>query len=106
AGGPGFEPGIKAPKALVIPFHHPPMRPWLVYRESPRRATQPGPGHVPKPEDVSLSGALRGAADRHEGQVTRWSSTTIPPPKAGFRTPALPLAAPFASARRCSDGPE
>jgi hypothetical protein len=24
AGGPGFEPGIKAPKALVIPFHHPP----------------------------------------------------------------------------------
>src|SRR5690606_13020799 len=23
-GGPGFEPGTKAPKALVIPFHHPP----------------------------------------------------------------------------------
>src|SRR6476661_4516765 len=26
AGGPGFEPGIKAPKTLVIPFHHPPSR--------------------------------------------------------------------------------
>lgn len=25
AGGPGFEPGIKVPKTLVIPFHHPPM---------------------------------------------------------------------------------
>src|SRR5215211_1417267 len=24
AGGPGFEPGIKVPKTLVIPFHHPP----------------------------------------------------------------------------------
>ncbi len=24
AGGPGFEPGTKVPKTLVIPFHHPP----------------------------------------------------------------------------------
>src|SRR5690606_998558 len=35
AGGPGFEPGTKVPKTLVIPFHHPPT----VHAFQPRKYT-------------------------------------------------------------------
>ena len=73
AGGPGFEPGTKVPKTLVIPFHHPPtestdpagalMRGWClpspeeVYQRSCRSETDYAPG-------------TRGDVCRQAGQAT------------------------------------
>ena len=76
AGGPGFEPGTKVPKTLVIPFHHPPTE-----RTDPTGALT-REWCLPSPEGVyqRLPGALAVAHENApRGAIRRWRQSETGP---------------------------